>query len=245
MKKSKVVRSRTHKSKKPSLNLRNLIIGLFAFSAVVYFMLSRLPKPTPIGINEVAVSDASKITPPVLTQGDFLTDKLGTAKVQNGRIFFVYVIPLGETGKTGIAKLATLKFKPSGDSQISFGSNTMVAAIGQNNNVLKSATGTSIQTGESSATPAIPPVLTDIQKTPRLASPATEAQKSGSKAKVTPSTPVATSERVFNESGNFDYSRPAVVDESAGNVADSAPTSAFARFLALIKSFFGGKNVQN
>ncbi len=187
--------------------------------------------------------DATKLGTPTLTQGDFLTDKLGTPKVQNGRIFFVYVIPLKSAGKTGTGTLAKLKFKVNGDTQLAFGKATMVAAIGSKTNMLKSATGTAIQTGTTTST-ATPPVLSDIQPAPPL-SPTVSSAKTGSPAKNTASTNQVTTPsdtRNFDSSGNFDYGEVHPTD--IGDTVPPAP-SLFARFFAWITSYFGGnKNDQ-
>ena len=178
--------------------------------------------------------DPSKLKSLTLTQGDFLTSKLGTPKIKNGLISFVYVVPMGETGKSGVGKLATLKFKASGgNSQIAFGKGTMVAALGTRSNVLSSATGTNIilssstindlpaQAGQPSTISTNPPALTDIQPAPKTAN-----------------------SRTFDETGNFDYSKP-IAQDPLGTPAPVSSDSAFALFLAKIKALFGIQNGQN
>lgn len=242
-------------SHKSSRNYKPLILGVLALSAVVYFAISRLPKAVPIGINEVTsipatvtlslpatvtaahgsessvdimintggakvtavqaelTYDAANISTPTIVQGDFLTDKLGTPKVKDGLISFVYIVPVqSQDGKSGEGKLATLRFKAKNtNSQISFTSKTMVAAIGGNANVLQSATGTNIALSSPSAattTPTVtppPPVLTDIAPAPALANSISTA---------------------FLPENDYDYSQ------------STTPSSAFARFLAKIRSFF-------
>jgi hypothetical protein len=55
--------------------------------------------------------DPASISTPKIVQGDFLTDKLGTPKVKDGLITFVYIVPVqSQDGKSGEGKLATLKF---------------------------------------------------------------------------------------------------------------------------------------
>ncbi|KKU13615.1 MAG: hypothetical protein UX21_C0040G0005 [Microgenomates group bacterium GW2011_GWC2_45_8] len=261
MKKKKSLLKRTYRTHKQGRTLKPILLGVFAFSTIVYFVVSRLPKAVPIAINEVAVSpatvtltlpssvsatpgttatanltvntggaqvsavqvelsyDPTSIETPTLIQGDFLTNKLGNPKIQNGLISFVYVVPVGAEGKSGAGVLATLKFKAKkGDSQITFTKNTMVAALGSATNMLQSATGTNIILSSStindqpSTISTTPPILTDIQPAPGAANP-----------------------RTFDETGNFDYSKTVPV------APDTTTTSPFARFIAMIKAFFGAK----
>jgi len=193
--------------------------------------------------------DPSKISGLSVAQGDFLTDKLVAAKVDNGKITFVYTAPLGSGGKTGSGKLATLKFKASDDSEIKFSSNTMVAVIGSTTNALKSATGTII--AKDKAPVATPPALTEILTTP---TPFPIVAPSNVKATVTPTTkptPKTTqSFRVVTNSQtniptpsflpeqDFDYNAVAPTSPATNPASDEQPPSGFARFLAWIRSLF-------
>lgn len=182
--------------------------------------------------------DASAISTPTIVQGDFLTSKLGNPKIQNGIISFTYVIPVDATGKSGRGKLATLKFKPlKGNSQLSFGRNTMVAVVGTNANELKSATGSNIIiSATSEKETANPPVLADIKPAPVQNTTPSQPQNSQPKINVT-----TTQERVFNESGNFDYSNSInnIESDLAFSVTQDAPLSGFSLFIAKIKAFLG------
>lgn len=201
--------------------------------------------------------DQSKLATPTLVQGDFLTDKLGNPKIDGGKISFIYTAPLGSGGKSGSGKLATLKFKPiSGDSQIKFTSNTVIAAIGLDTNALSSATGTTIQT-TSSASPVAPPVLADIVPIPTLAPSTTTPNNIPTKtttpkppvntpSNTQPTTPTNLDSRTFNDAGNFDYSNTSNVNiiESETESIETRP-SGIARFIAWIKSIFGGNSAEN
>lgn len=275
MKKRKSPVKRTRPSRKSSHHYRPLVIGLLALSAVVYFAISRLPKATPIDINEVTsipatvtlslpstvasapgsessvditintggakvtavqvelTYDPAGISSPTIVQGDFLTDKLGTPKAKDGVISFVYTVPVqSQDGKSGEGKLATLRFKAkNANSQISFTSKTMVAAIGGNSNVLASATGTNVVLSSTINDPqstisTAPPVLTDIAPAPALTSPSTIYD------------PQSTTPTTYLPENDYDYSQAGL--ESPTGVP-STPTSLFARFLATIKALFTSK----
>jgi len=263
-------RGKTKTKRKFTLPWRNLALGMLFISAIAYYAFSHLPQPTPIDINEITSSpasvtlsfpasisitpgslssaditidtggaqvsaaqveltyDPSKLKSLTLTQGDFLTNELSKSKIKAGKISFVYAVPIGETGKSGVGKLATLKFKASGgNSQIAFGKGTMVAALGTRSNVLSSATGTNIILSSStindqpSTISTNPPALTDIQPAPKTAN-----------------------SRTFDETGNFDYSKP-IAQDPLGTPAPVSSDSAFALFLAKIKALFGIQNGQN
>lgn len=201
--------------------------------------------------------DPALISTPTLSQGDFLTEKLGTPKVKDGVISFVYVIPLGSEGKSGTGKLATLKFKALKDGgTIAFSKNTMVASIGSSTNALKAAIGTTIQTSQSS-TPATPPVLKDIVvvPTPNPTNPTTPSKAVSPKSTAKPAANSVssdttarrpdTTERVFDETANFGERSVNSVNLLENTTETAADQSAFARFLAWIKLFFGGNNAQN
>ena len=262
-------RGKTKTKRKFTLPWRNLALGMLFISAIAYYAFSHLPQPTPIDINEITSSpasvtlsfpasisitpgslssaditidtggaqvsaaqveltyDPSKLKSLTLTQGDFLTNELSKSKIKAGKISFVYAVPIGETGKSGVGKLATLKFKASGgNSQIAFGKGTMVAALGTRSNVLSSATGTNIILSSStindqpSTISTNPPALTDIQPAPTQP------------------------DRVFDETGNFDYNKP-ISQDPLGTPAPVSSDSAFALFLAKIKALFGIQNGQN
>ena len=191
--------------------------------------------------------DPESLSNITISQGDFLIEKLGNPKVGTGKIAFTYVIPLEVKGKSGSGKLATLNFKLlKPNAQIAFTSNTMVAAIGSNENVLSSATGVSL-TSSKESTPHAAPTLTDIRPAPSL-SPASikEVKKEVKKPGVSPvqknETTTTTKKRSFDESGNFDYTKSPTkgsLDELESSTYQE--TSSFARFLAKIKSYFGLK----
>jgi hypothetical protein len=197
--------------------------------------------------------DPAQLSTPTLVQGDFLTDKLGTPKVEGGKIFFVYAAPISSGGKSGSGKLATLKFKPlAGDTQIKFTSNTMVAAVGSNTNALLSATGTTIQTSSGNTSPVAPPVLSDIILVPTpipTTQPKTQKPVASAKTNQSQVNKPATTSPSFRPEQDFDYSTSPATQVDQSTIPTDATTiskqSAFARFLAFIKSFFGGQNAQN
>lgn len=196
--------------------------------------------------------DQSKISTPTLTQGDFLADKLGTPKIKDGFISFIYVVPLQSDGKSGTGRIATLKFKAQGsDSQISFTSKTMVAAVGTNSNVLQSATGTNIVLASSTTSTTYdqsstitppPPALTDIAPAPALATTKTTAQNKPTTSHASPASgsqiPDTNPATTYLPENDYDYSQ-SNLDNTA--VDASSPTSLFARFLSTIKALFTDK----
>lgn len=108
----------------------------------------------------------AKLGTPVLTQGDFLTDKFGTPQVGNGKISFTFLAPppldRGDAGVSGTGTLATIKIQPpiSGTSTISFTSNSEIALIDDatnttiQTNMLKSASDATITVSGASAAPS-------------------------------------------------------------------------------------------
>jgi hypothetical protein len=186
--------------------------------------------------------DPSAISTPTLTQGDFLTEKLGNPKIQNGKINFVYSMPMQGTPKSGIGKLVTLTFKMLKDNAtIAFTENTMIAASGLTSNALTSATGATITSGSGSTTTttiATPkPINNQINTNSQNNAPVNTEVSNNPKTD-------STQTRVFNETGNFDYSKRPLVDV---DIEDSATPqlTGFAGFLARLKAFFGRDNVQN
>lgn len=248
---------------KKSLSSNKLVIAFIILGAISCFIYLRLPKSTPININEITPSasgitlslpssvkstigaetsidltissgslavtaaqvelsyDPSSISTPTLHQGDFLTEKLGNPKIQNGKINFVYTIPMQGAPKSGTGKLATLTFELLKDNaSISFTENTMIAASGLTSNALGSATGTTITSSSSPTTFATPsPVISKPSETQLLPT------------------------RVFNETGNFDYSKSPQLDIDVEN-SPTPRLTGFAAFLAQLKTFFGGPSVK-
>ena len=197
------------------------------------------------------VYDPSTISTPSITQGGFFTQKLTSPKIENGKISFAYAVKIEEKSKSGSGVVATLKFKPlKENAQIAFGNGTMVASIDNlDTNSLKSATGTTISTKTGSSV-SIPPVLEDIEKAPVNSSVETytpPTQKSAGSSQTTTTAPTSQT-RVFNETGNFDYSKNRVSntteDLEATLVTDSKLTG-FAKFIFNIKKLFGVNNAKN
>jgi hypothetical protein len=197
------------------------------------------------------VYDPSTISTPSITQGGFFTQKLTSPKIENGKISFAYAVKIEEKSKSGSGVVATLKFKPlKENAQIAFGNGTMVASIDNlDTNSLKSATGTTITT-KTGNTVSTPPVLEDIEKAPvnrpvETYTPPTQ-KSGGSSQTTTTTTPSET--RVFNETGNFDYSKNRVSNTSedleATQTVDSKLTG-FAKFIFNIKKLFGVNNAKN
>ncbi len=191
--------------------------------------------------------DPASLSNMTVSQGDFLSEKLGNPKVAAGKIAFTYVIPLEVKGKSGSGKLATLNFKQLKPSaQIAFSSNTMVAAIGSNENVLSSATGVTLTNSRESTQPTAP-ILTDIRPTPSFSPTSvkevkTEIKKSGVSAVQKNETATNANKRTYDESGNFDYTKSQTqtpIDELESSTYQE--TSSFAKFLAKIRSYFGHK----
>jgi hypothetical protein len=190
--------------------------------------------------------DPTKISTPTLTQGDFLANKLGNPKIEAGLITFIYTAPLESNGAIGSGKLATLKFTPkAGNSQIVFTKNTMVAAIGTSSNVLQLASGSNISASDSTTqnTASLidnPPVLTDIQPAPAKAKPTTSTPKATeTKAKEATETTNITTPVTYLPENDYDYSTASDISNEA--IETPSTPSGFARFLALIKTIFGGK----
>lgn len=193
--------------------------------------------------------DPSGLSPIRVVQGDFLTNKLGQPKIQNGKITFTYTVALGEKGKSGSGKLATIIFKSLKDNtQITFDKGTMVAAHGKSSNVLASATGTTIMSENTTfSAPINPPVLADIQPAPKTNATAPSRQQNQvttsnpSSTTTSPTTPIkAPNTRTFDESGNFDYSKNAASTDIETLEITSEENTAFSRFLTFVKSIFGG-----
>jgi len=75
--------------------------------------------------------DPAIVGTPTVTIGDFFTNSLIGAKVENGKISFTYAVPPELPGKAGTGTVATIKIHPikAGDSLLSFTSSTLVTAI--------------------------------------------------------------------------------------------------------------------
>lgn len=99
--------------------------------------------------------DASKISTPTITQGNFLGNSLENAKVENGKITFTYAATPDSGGAFGSGAIATIKFKPTsaGSSSISFGAGSTATAVKDGEripgNSLLSASDTVISAGET------------------------------------------------------------------------------------------------
>ncbi len=97
--------------------------------------------------------DPTSLQIPDISRGDFFSVTLANPKIDNGKISFVYAVAPDSGGKNGSGTVATLRFSPkrAGNSAFTFTSNTLVAAVGDNSNALRSASSASIQV-EASAT---------------------------------------------------------------------------------------------
>jgi len=85
--------------------------------------------------------DPAKIQINSVTQGDFLTNVLANPKIENGKITFTFAAPPESGGKQDSGTLATIELKPLviGKAHIFFSNNSLAAAIGFSDNVLKTA----------------------------------------------------------------------------------------------------------
>jgi len=102
--------------------------------------------------------DESKVGTPVLTQGSYLTDKMGTPTVAGGKINFEYVAPTSGLS-SGNGTIATIKLFPtgSGTTTLAFTDKTEVVVVDPAtgstiaSNMLKSATGATLTIGTTAA----------------------------------------------------------------------------------------------
>lgn len=119
-------------------------------------------KPGSYKVGDITVElnyDPAKVGTPVLTQGTYLTDKMGTPKVENGRIYFEFVASVSGGLATGDGVVATIKLFPqgSGTTTLTFTDNTEVVVVDPTtnttiaSNMLKSATGATITIGSAAS----------------------------------------------------------------------------------------------
>ena len=116
---------------------------------------------SPVTVAQVELTyDTTKIDPPTLTPGDFLSSSLGTSTVADGKINFTYVAPATSGGITGSGILATIKVKPTviGSSSLAVTENTIILA-GTETNALKSVNDATI-IADSSVSPTPNPTPT-------------------------------------------------------------------------------------
>lgn len=236
------------RKRKSSHQTRTVIIVVLSLFAVAYFAISRLPQATPLSINEVAVApatvilslpatvsassdtavpitistggaqvsaaqieltyDPAAISVSSVTMGNTLTVELAKPKISQGKITFTYATQPDSGGYDGEGTLATLTLRAlSTSSTLSFTQDSMVAAVGFSSNMLKSVDNATIQIGQGATTPTTQPPVTQP------------------------------SDRVFNEQGNFNYAKTAIIPTVS--VTETPPSSSFfARFLAWIKALF-------
>jgi hypothetical protein len=120
--------------------------------------------------------DQTKVGTPILTQGSYLADKMGTPSVAGGKINFEYVAPTSGLA-TGSGTVATIKLFPqgSGSTAIAFTDKTEVVVVDPAtnstvpSNMLKSAgsatitIGTAAASASPSTTPARPAKPTGLR----------------------------------------------------------------------------------
>lgn len=107
--------------------------------------------------------DESKVGTPVLTQGSYLTDKIGTPTVAGGKISFEYVAPTSGLA-TGNGTIATIKIFPvgTGTTTLAFTESTEVVVVDPAtnttiaSNMLKSASNATITIGTTNTKPNKP-----------------------------------------------------------------------------------------
>lgn len=94
------------------------------------------------GVNVVITYDPAKATVTAVTQGDFLTQSIASAKLTSGKVTFAYGVATGAgVGKQGTGTVATLAITPKSTSPftLTFNTGTLVSATGMTTNVLKTA----------------------------------------------------------------------------------------------------------
>jgi len=107
--------------------------------------------------------DPSKLLIESVTQGTFFTKVLAPSKIEGGKVSFTYAVPPQSGGKLGSGKLAAILVKPlqGGSSIISFTSITKASSIGNAGDVLKTATGITLNV-QVPITPTITPTGTVV-----------------------------------------------------------------------------------
>lgn len=190
--------------------------------------------------------DPSAITTPIVTQGNFLTDKLGEPQVENGHISFVFTTPIGTKGQSGSGSLATLSFKTIKDSsKIDFTANTMVAAYGYDSNVLEAATGTTItlrSENEPDLAPPPPVIIANpsnqLLSTPNAASPKTNAINA-----IDTQSPDQNPSPSFLPENDFNYDQlPAIEEETTEESSATNPKpNIYIKILSFFRTMFHSK----
>lgn len=127
--------------------------------------------------------DESKVGTPILTQGSYLRDTMGTSSVAGGKINFEYIAPTSGLS-TGDGTIATIKIFPtgSGTTSLDFTQNTEVVVVDPAtgstiaSNMLKSATGATITVGSTAAASVDPSTIASAEpSTAASADPSTAA----------------------------------------------------------------------
>jgi len=92
------------------------------------------------GVSVVIDYDPSLLTVLSVTRGDFFTNSLSDATIENGQIKFTYVVAPDSGGIEGSGTVALVRIKSSSvDSRLSFSSQTMATVISRQTNALKTA----------------------------------------------------------------------------------------------------------
>lgn len=128
------------------------------------------------------IFDPAKLNLISVTQGTFLTNILSSPVITTGKVYFSYAVPPEMSGgKTGPGNLATLNFKAlsTGQTNLVFGNNTLVAALGATSNVLKQASSIALTILSSSTpTPTPTPTITPSTIPSAIPSPLASATPS-------------------------------------------------------------------
>jgi len=104
----------------------------------------------------VITYNPAKVVITSVAQGSFLPNTLASAVLTSGKATFTYAAPADSGGKQGTGTVATLSLKPltTGAFTLTFNTGTLVTAVGQSGNVLKTANPITL-------TPLIPGDLTE------------------------------------------------------------------------------------